>query len=62
MAIEEDIVKTEINQRIKLERTNDKYASLRLSDKYGINNTINGLGAYKTNTANIGNLKFDGLF
>ena len=62
LAIEEGIAKTEINQRIKLERTDDKFASLRLSDKYGINSALNGLGGYSTNTANIGNLKFDGLF
>ena len=62
LVIEEGIAKTEINQRIKLERTDDKFASLRLSDKYGINSALNGLGGYSTNTANIGNLKFDGLF
>ena len=59
MSIEEGIAKTEINQRIKLDK-NDKFASI--SDKYGINSSLNRVGGYSINTANIGDLKFDGLF
>ena len=60
MNIEEGIAKTEINQRIKFEKNEDKFAST--SKKYGINSTLNKVGGYSTNTANIGDLKFDGLF
>ena len=38
MRIEEGIAKTEINQRIKLDK-NDKFASI--SEKYGINSSLN---------------------
>ena len=60
MNIEEGIAKTEINQRIKFEKNEDKFDST--SKKYGINSTLNRLGGYSINTANIGDLKFDGLF
>ncbi len=59
MSIEEGIAKTEINQRIKLDK-NDKFASI--SDKYGTNSSLNRVGGYSINIANIGDLKFDGLF